>query len=199
MIKSAIVKLIFIIPFFLSCSPSIKNLDSEGKNIICFGNSITSGVGARRGSDYPSLLQELVEKNVINAGVSGDTTKSALLRLKRDVLERDPYLVIIELGGNDFLKRMPKKETFKNLKETILKIQDKGAIVALCDVSGLFSMTAYRKHFAKLAKETGSIFIPALLKGILENPSLKYDYVHPNTDGYKLIAQKIYQALKPYL
>lgn len=193
-------RFIFIFLFSISgCSIPIQNLDSQGSNIICFGDSITCGVGAEKGRDYPSYLQELLKTEVMNIGVSGDTTEGALKRLERDVLEKDPYLVIVELGGNDYLKGIPEERTLSNLEKIILKIQEKGAIVALCDISCGFFMSGYRKDFKRLARKTSSIFIPRVLEDILTDPSLKYDNIHPNSEGYKIIAFKIYKAIRPYL
>ncbi len=135
----------------------------------------------------------------MNIGVSGDTTECALQRLERDVLEKDPYLIIVELGGNDYLKGIPEERTLSNLEKIILKIQEKRAIVALCDISCGFFMSGYRRKLKKLARKTGSIFIPRVLEDILTDPSLKYDNIHPNSEGYKIIAQKIYKAIRPYL
>jgi len=191
--------ILLIVLFVTSCSPAVKNLDSQGKIIICFGDSITYGEGASEGADYPSYLQGLLHKEVINAGVSGDTTESALSRLERDVLEKNPYLVIVELGGNDFLRKVPKEKTLRNLEEIVSRIQRRGSIVALCDVSSGFIMSGYRRDFKRIAKKTGSIFIPRLLEAILDNPSLKFDYIHPNSEGYKVLAQKVCQAIKPYI
>lgn len=191
--------MLFLIIFLTSCSSPIKNLDSQGENIICFGDSITYGAGAEKGRDYPSILAKLIGRNVINTGVSGDTTSSALNRVVRDVLERDPYLVIVELGGNDFLQGLPKEETLANLRKIILKIQKKGSAVALADVSCGVFLSGYRKDYKRLAKETGSILIPRLLGGILDNPSLKSDNIHPNSSGYKIIARRVYKSIKSYL
>jgi acyl-CoA thioesterase I len=79
----------------------IRNLDSQGVNIICFGNSLTFGYGANPGEDYPSILAKLINAPVINAGIDGDDTSIALKRIESDCLDREPLLVIIELCGND--------------------------------------------------------------------------------------------------
>jgi lysophospholipase L1-like esterase len=181
------------------CEAKIRNANPSGATIVCFGDSITYGTGANEGEDYPSLLRELVRRDLINAGVAGDTTRDALARLDTDVLARDPYLVIVEFGGNDFLERLPKKETLANLKEIVSRIQESGAIVALCDVSSTVIMSGYRNDYRKLARETGSIFIPRLMEGILVNPAFKYDEVHPNSKGYKIIAEKIHRAIGKYV
>ena len=90
---------------FVGCAKrEIKNLDSRGKNIVCFGDSITFGYGVGQGEDYPSILRKMVDTPVINAGLDGDTSSEALSRFQTDVLDKNPLLVIIEFSGNDFLK-----------------------------------------------------------------------------------------------
>jgi lysophospholipase L1-like esterase len=177
----------------------IKNVDSKGKNIICFGDSITFGYGANPGEDYPTELSKLLNIPVINAGVDADTTFIALRRLEPDVLSKQPYLVIVEFCGNDFIKKISKEDTIRNLREIIRKIQKQGAMVALVDISAGFFLREYRIAFKKLAQEEGAIFVPAILSGILTNPSMKSDFLHPNATGYKIVAERIYRAIKPYL
>lgn len=180
------------------CQPPIKNLDSKGKNIICFGDSITWGEGLNRKDAFPAILEKLLKRKVINAGNPGDTTFDALKRLKRDVLDRDPYLVIVELGGNDFLQKVAPQDTFNNIEKIIRRIQDKGAIVVLCDVSCGFVLSGYRKEFKRIARRYGTIFVARLLEGILDDPSLKVDFIHPNKRGHILIAQRIYERLRKW-
>jgi len=192
--------LIFFILLIPGCgSPHIANLYSSGSTIVCFGDSITSGTGASEGEDYPAYLSKLLKKDVINAGTEGDTTASALDRLDRDVLGRDPYIVIVELGGNDFLEQIPRKDTLENLKAIISRIQDRGAMVVLCDMSSGFILSGYRSGYKMLAREKGCIFVPRLLEGILINTFLMHDQVHPNSAGYKIIAKRIYVAIAPYI
>jgi len=183
-----------------SCTKrEITNIDSKGTNIICFGDSLTFGYGANASENYPSILANMLNLPIINAGIDGDTTQEALRRIDSDVLDRDPFLVIVEFGGNDFLRRISLDETLKNIEEIIKKIQSKGAMVALADVSAGPIMSSYGKEFKRLSKKYNTILIPHLLSGILANPSLKSDSIHPNAEGYKFIAQKIYQAILPYL
>jgi len=179
--------------------PEIKNIDAKGENIICFGDSITFGYGANQGEDYPTALRKMVKLPVINAGVDGNTTFAALERLDTDVLSKNPRLVIVEFCGNDFLKKITIEETVKNLSKIIDRIQQKGAMVALVDISsGMFFMQ-YRGVFKKLAIEKKAIFIPTILNRIITNPSMKSDFFHPNARGYKVVAKRIYQKISAYI
>jgi lysophospholipase L1-like esterase len=177
----------------------IRNIDSKGKNIICFGDSLTFGYGAAPGEDYPTALSKLTQIPLINAGIDGDTSTEALRRIDSDILQRNPLLVIIEFGGNDFLRKTPKEVTLNNIKEMIDAIQAKGSMVAIVDISAGIFLGEYRKLFSSLAKEKKAIFIPAIFNGIITNPRLKSDFLHPNADGYKIIAQRIYRHITPYL
>jgi len=177
----------------------IKNINSDSSNIICFGDSITFGYGAQSGEDYPTVLSKMIQLPVINAGIDGDITTEALKRIDSDVLERDPLLVIIEFGGNDFLRKIPKEVTVENIKKMVEQVQAKGAMAAIVDISAGIFFAEYRAAFSALAKEKKAIFIPRLLSGIITNPQLKSDFLHPNAEGYKIIAQRIYRIIIPCL
>ena len=177
----------------------IKNIDSQGKEIICFGDSITAGSGVFEKDAYPYLLSQLLELPVIAAGQGGDTSSDGLRRLDEDVLTYQPRLVIIEFGGNDFLRKLPLSQTVNNIQIMTQAIQARGAMVAIVDVSSGMIMSSYRKSYKKLASQTQAIFIPGLLKEIITNPTLKSDSFHPNAEGHRIIAERIYQAIRPYL
>ena len=177
----------------------IINIDSRGTKIICFGDSITFGYGAQTQESYPVVLSKMIQTPVINAGIDGDTTTEALRRFDSDVLERDPLLVIIEFGGNDFLRKIPRTVTVNNIKEMVERAQAKGAMVAIVDISAGMFLGEYRTAFYNLAKEKGAIFIPHILSSIITNPHLKSDFLHPNAEGYKIVTQRIYRGIIAYL
>lgn len=179
--------------------PEIKNRNSTGKNIICFGDSLTFGYGANPGEDYPAALAKLMGVPVINAGKDADTTYEALKRIELDVLNKEPRLVIIEFCGNDFLKKIPIKTTVENIRKMIAEIQGQGSMVAIVDISAGLFFKDYGASFKNLSLQTNSIFIPKVMEGIITNPSMKSDFLHPNANGYKIIAQRINDAIIPYL
>ncbi|MBU0549126.1 MAG: arylesterase [Candidatus Omnitrophica bacterium] len=176
-----------------------RNLASGADEIICFGNSITAGSTVTKEENYPFILSQLLGYPVINAGRSGDTSFEGLMRLEKDVLIYQPRLVIIEFAGNDFLRKMPLSQTIDNIKAITELVQAKGAMAAIVDVSSGMIMSNYRKELKALARKEKAIFIPNLLKGIITNPTLKNDNIHPNAEGHRLIAEKIYKVIKPYL
>ena len=177
----------------------IKNIDAKGTDIVCFGDSITFGYGEQPGEDYPTALAKMIDLPVINSGIDGDTSSEALKRLKSDALDRNPFLVIIEFSGNDFLRKIPKEVTLNNIREMVDQAQSKGAMVAIVDISAGMFLSEYRTAFYKLAREKGAIFIPHILSGIITNPRMKSDFLHPNAQGYQMIAQRICRTILPYL
>jgi acyl-CoA thioesterase-1 len=185
---------------FAGCTKKeIKNIDSSGKSIICFGDSITFGYGASPGEDYPAELARLLNRPVINSGVSGDTSCEGLLRFEKEVLEREPLLVLIEFGGNDFIKKIPKETTVDNTRRMIRMIQAKGGMAAIVDISAGMFLRDYRALYSRLAKEEGCIFVPAVLTRLITNPSMKSDFLHPNAAGYRIVAQRVEKVIRPYL
>ncbi len=186
--------------FLTGCmKKKINNTGSQGKNIICFGDSITFGYGVEVKETYPVALEKMTHKPVINAGIDGDTSTEAAKRLETDVLSRDPYLVIIEFGGNDFLRKIPTNVTVDNIRIMVDKIQAKGAMVAIADISASLLMRDYHQPYRKIAREKGAIFIPSVMSGIITNPKMKSDFFHPNATGYQLIAERVYRCIKSYV
>lgn len=169
----------------------VANLDSRGTNIIAFGDSLTAGYGASAGEDYPSRLSALIGTTVINAGVSGDTTDAALARLDADVLARDPRIVIVGLGGNDFLRGVPISSTETNLRTIIRKIHDSHAMVILLGFRFPSLSANYEAMYERVADEERCLLVPKILSGILTDPTLKSDEIHPNARGYQLIAERV--------
>ncbi|MFH0855682.1 MAG: GDSL-type esterase/lipase family protein [Candidatus Omnitrophota bacterium] len=178
----------------------IKNINSKGESVICFGDSITFGYGVGPGEDYPTSLRKLLSNSVvINAGVDGDTSVEGVNRIQADVLDKNPRLVLIEFTGNDFLKKVPMAATIRNIRKMIEDIQSQGAMAAVVDVSAGLFLIEYRLRLFILARQTNSIFIPEVLKGILTNPSMKSDFMHPNKNGYEIVAKKVYLGIRGYL
>ena len=200
-INKFILIFIILLNFVISgCTKKeIRNIDSRGKNIVCFGDSLTFGYGVNPGEDYPSALSKMMTIPVINKGISSETSSEALSRFNADVLDNDPLIVIIEFCGNDFLSKIPKETSVNNIRQMVKMAQDKGAMTAIVDISAGLFFADYRIMFNNLARETGSIFIPGTLSALLTDPSMKSDFLHPNAIGYKIIASRVYRAIILYL
>ncbi|MDR2861338.1 MAG: GDSL-type esterase/lipase family protein [Syntrophobacterales bacterium] len=178
-------------------TPDIKNLDNAGRAIVAFGNSLTYGAGAPRGEDYPAKLAKKTGHPVINLGVSGDRSTDGLVRIN-SVFQHNPYMVLIEFGGNDYMKKTPFDQTAAAVEQMINLVQAHGAIAVVVDTGGPF-MGEYTKTYKKMAGEKGAVFVPAILDGIITDTRLKSDPIHPNAAGYTIVADRVYNAIEKYL
>ncbi len=179
---------------FVTSLPGNKG-EIRSQTIICFGDSLTYGTGAGKEMDYPSQLSTMIDKPVINAGVSGDTTTRALQRLERDVLSKFPDLVLITLGGNDLKNGVDRDVAFGNLKTIVESIQDTGARVIVGGLSFPIRDRGFGRAYRELADETGAALIPNIFEGIMGNRKLMSDPIHPNDAGYKKIAERFYEVI----
>jgi acyl-CoA thioesterase-1 len=170
-------------------------MPTSGENIIVFGDSLVEGSGSTAGNDFVSLISKKLNRPVINAGFAGDTTESAKGRLDSDVLQQNPKVVVILLGGNDFLLRMSREQTMQNLRQMISRIQGQGAGVVLVGVRKII----YSSEYENLARETGSIYVPNILDETYGDKALMSDQIHPNDAGYKIFAEIISPAIKKLL
>ena len=164
---------------------------TAGDSIIAFGDSLVEGRGATPGQDFVSILSRRLGVPIVNAGRSGDTAAAALSRLDRAVLHRNPRVVIVLLGGNDFLRRVPTEETFRNLGTIVQRIRDRGAAVVIVGVSvGLFS-DPFEGEYEALARRTSAGLVPDILDDIIGDGDRMSDSIHPNDRGYKVIADRL--------
>lgn len=184
--------------YFFSDAP-IKNYPSVKTGpVLMFGDSLVEGVGATAGQSLPEQLSRLTGTAVLNYGVSGDTTRDALSQLD-GALATDPKVALVLLGGNDFLKKIPREETFRNLERIVTAFQTQGAIVFVLGVrSGLIGGGADAEYEA-LAEETGSVYVSDVLSGVFGRSELMSDAIHPNDEGYAIIAERIAPLLRKYL
>ncbi len=176
---------------------------------MAFGDSLTAGLGLSAQETYPALLGEQLKQDgydyeVVNSGVSGDTSAGGVRRIDW-ALDGDVRFLILELGANDFLRGQPVAETKKNLAAIIDRAQSKNAKVLLAGMlaptnTGREYEDQIRKMFTDLAREKGVTLIPFLLEGVGGVESLNQpDGVHPNAAGTKMMAETVYKYLKPML
>lgn len=165
--------------------------------IVFFGNSITAGVGAGPDEDFPTLVGRKLGVQVINAGVSGDTTGDALARIDRDVIAKKPSIVVVEFGGNDFLQKVNFEVTRKNYEEIMLKLSETDAKIVIVSVRTSAFGDKYVEFEKDLAKKYKAIYVDNILKGIISDPKLMADSIHPNAAGYQKIAKRLIDILRP--
>lgn len=176
----------------------IKNYPSKNTAIVAFGDSLIEGVGATKGSDLVSLLAQKTGKEIINLGVSGNTTEQGLARIK-EVTDLKPKLTIVLLGGNDYLRKIPEEQTFKNLEQIIAQIQSTGSTVLLLGVRGGLLSDRYEEQYKMLAQKTGSVYVSNVLDGLIGDKRYMSDAVHPNNVGYQKIADRVLPELENLL
>ena len=173
---------------------TITNYPSQGSDIIAFGDSLVAGVGSSTGG-FVDMLSKDLGVEVVNLGISGNTTKDALDRV--EVLkDYKPKLVMILLGGNDFLRKVPTEETFANLDKIVRVVVNQGSVVVLLGVrSGVLS-NRYDEEYEKLASKYGAVYVSDVLDGVFGRPNLMYDTIHPNDLGYRIIADRLNPVIK---
>lgn len=181
----------------MACAPEPPNLDSPGTTVVCFGDSITYGIGAGGKPTYPDLLADKLGVEVINDGIPGDTTADGVRRLDA-LLDLDPWLVVVELGGNDLLDRRPLEAVETDLRTILETLLDEQVLPVLVAVSGPFGFD-YDDLFERLAKEYRIPLIADALPDILRRPGLKADTIHPNAAGYERLAKEVAKVLEPIL
>ena len=178
--------------------------------IIAFGDSLTAGFGLSEKESYPYLLQEKLKADgfdfeVINAGVSGDTSLGGLERSDWVLDQENAKILILELGANDLIRGVPVARMKENLDKIIRKAKAKNLKVLLCGMlapptMGQQYQRDYTVAFPDLADEHKVEFLPFLLENIALKKELNQaDGIHPNADGAKIMADNIYRALKPML
>lgn len=173
------------------------NLDSPGRTIVCFGDSLTAGVGRGDGATYPQHLARRLDTEVVNAGVPGETAGQARRRLDH-VLAADPWLVVIALGGNDILRRVPLETTESDLGGIIERLLDAEILPLLIEVRGPFG-ARYTRLFDRLEDRYGVPVIRDVLPELLLDRRYKSDAIHLNAAGYERLADAVARRVEPLM
>lgn len=166
-----------------------------GDAILAVSDSLTAGFGAPKGADYPAQLAQILGHKVINGGVSGDTSAQALARLP-DLLVQKPKLVVVSIGGNDFLQRQPESGTRENIRKMVADIRATGVPAVLVAIphfttGALLGMVSEHPLYAELADELDVPLLKGAWADILGDKDLKSDAVHANAAGYWLFAEQL--------
>jgi acyl-CoA thioesterase I len=224
MLKSAIILTISVFAFFISaCSVSTaEQIDVDSKplilpknvvakpKIIAFGDSLTAGFGLQENESYPYLLQQRLNAEgynyeVVNAGVSGDTSRGGLERIDWALKGDNVQILILALGANDMLRGLPPAKMKDNLDKIIQKANAKNVKVLLCGMlapptMGAAYMRDFSNAFPDLAEKHKVAYMPFLLEKVaLQRDLNQADGVHPNAKGTRIMMENIYLALQPML
>src|SRR5690348_1891098 len=130
----------------------IRNAPPGAGTIVAFGDSLTFGYGAPQGQGYVDALAEKIGRPIVNSGIPGNTIEQAHQRLTHDVLDFKPSIVIVLLGGNDYLQQKDLARSLADLKEIVREIQARGAMVVLVGLEGLLPFSGYNKKYAAIAR-----------------------------------------------
>jgi acyl-CoA thioesterase I len=187
------------------CSADVKHEAlPAGATVLVFGDSITFGTGAGVYEDFPSLMAKDTGWNVINAGIPGDTAIDARHRLEALLAEHQPRLVIVELGGNDFLRKKRTDRVQEALRSIIQQAQAAGAVVVLVAVPELSLLRASigalqdSSIYEVLAQEEGVLLAADILAEVLSDESLIADPIHPNAAGYRQFNEALLALLRDW-
>lgn len=176
---------------------------------MALGDSLTAGLGLAADQAYPAVLQRRLDAagyqyEVVNAGVSGDTTAGGLSRLDWS-LEGDVKVLIVALGGNDGLRGLPVSQMKRNLVTIVDRARQRHIKVLLAGMDTLTNMgpqyrTAFHDVFPEIARERRVDFLPFLLEGVAGRPDLNQpDGIHPTAEGARVIADHLWPILEPLL
>ena len=175
--------------------PRLRSLPAHAV-ILAFGDSLTHGNGAPPGQAYPDVLADLLGRSVINAGVPGEISAEGLQRLPLLLSRLQPDLVILCHGGNDFLRRLDRRQTAANLEAMVAQIRAAGADVVLVGVPepGLFLEPP--EFYREVAERAGIPYEGEIVSTLLDDRALKSDTIHPNAVGYRRMAEALYTLLR---
>jgi len=191
-----------------TAAPQLGPSRADGRpRIVAHGDSLTAGLGLAPDQAYPVLLQQRLDAEglnyeVVNAGVSGDTSAGGLSRLDW-ALDGDVRVIVVALGGNDALRGLPIEELRLNLSQIIERAQARGVTVILAGMEappnfGRSYIVAFHQVYPELAKKYGVAFVPFLLEGVAGVEALNQrDGIHPTATGARMVADNVWAVLRP--
>lgn len=176
-------------------APGLPRL-APGDVVLAFGDSLTAGVGAAAGQDYPARLADMIGRRVVNAGVPGETTGEGLQRLDSQLDAYGPRLLLLCLGGNDMLRHQAAEATAANLRAMVRLARERGVAVVLIGVPQPSLFGAAPAFYAEIAKEFGLVYEDEAFVAVLHDRELKSDLIHANAAGYREVARRLAARLR---
>jgi acyl-CoA thioesterase-1 len=175
--------------------PPLSRLDGNAV-VLAFGDSLTYGTGASTPEGYPAVLERLIGRKVVAAGIPGVVSATGLERLPEVLEQTQPKLLILCHGGNDYLRKLPETQAAANVRAMVKLARDKGVDVVLLGVPKLGLTASPAGFYADIAREFRIPYDGEVLKQVLTDNDLKSDWVHPNAKGYARIAGSLAELLK---
>jgi lysophospholipase L1-like esterase len=175
--------------------PKLERLPADAV-VLAFGDSLTFGTGASEDESYPAQLEQLIGRRVVRAGVPGEVTAQALARLPAALDEHAPRLLLLCIGGNDFLRRLGNRQAEQNVREMVKLARSRGVAVLLIGTPEPGFTVSPPAFYAGIAKEYRLLYEEGVIGQVLKDNTLKADPIHPNARGYRVIAERLAQTLK---
>lgn len=176
----------------------VANTPPKNDVIVAFGDSLVEGVGSDRRGGFVPLLEDRLGREIINLGVAGETTADGLGRID-EALAYDPGIAVVLFGGNDAMRKKPMEETATNLANIINRFHENGTVVVLLGVRGGLFGDPYDDMYEELSETFNTAYVPNVLEDILLRPELTYDQLHPNDQGYAIVAQRVAEEFERVL
>jgi acyl-CoA thioesterase-1 len=164
--------------------------------VLAFGDSLTFGTGAPTEQSYPAILEKLISRKVINAGIPGEETATGLARLPVMLDRYHPSLLILCHGANDLVQNFSEQQAADNIRAMIRLAGKHGTSVVLISVPYPGHFASQPSFYARIANEFALPFACDALSKVLVEPSLRSDFIHPNARGYRLLAEAIADLLR---
>jgi lysophospholipase L1-like esterase len=176
------------------------NAVSTDSVILAFGDSLTEGVGAKNPTteSYPAVLAAMIGQPIINSGISGEVSSEGLVRLREELEEFEPDLVILCHGGNDLIRKLDQTSLKNNLKSMVSAIKASGADVVLIAVPSFNVLAKVPDLYEEVAEEFNIPIDTDSMRSIEISPQLKADPIHPNVKGYRQMANAVYELLSTH-
>jgi acyl-CoA thioesterase I len=175
--------------------PKLERLPGDAV-VLAFGDSLTFGTGASEDESYPAQLEKLIGRRVVRAGVPGEVSAQALARLPGALDEHAPRLLLLCIGGNDFLRRLGNQQAEANVRAMVKLARGRGVAVMLIGTPEPGFTVSPPAFYAGIAKEFRLPYEAGIIGEVLRDKTLKADPVHPNARGYRLIAERLAEQLK---
>ena len=175
--------------------PKLERLPSDAV-VLAFGDSLTYGTGATEAESYPAQLEQLIGRRVVRAGVPGELTAQALARLPEMLDEHAPRLLLLCIGGNDFLRRLGNQQAEGNVRAMVKLARGRGVEVLLIGTPEPGFAVTPPPFYAAIAKEFRLPYEDGAIGDVLKDNALKSDPIHPNARSYRIIAERVAAALK---
>jgi lysophospholipase L1-like esterase len=188
---------IVLIALVAACGdrPKLERLPPDAV-VLAFGDSLTFGTGANEDESYPAQLERLIGRRVVRAGVPGEVTAQALARLPEALDEHAPRLLLLCIGGNDFLRRLGNQQAERNVREMVKLATSRGVAVLLIGTPEPGFTVSPPAFYAGIAREFRLPYEEGIIGQVLKDANLKADPIHPNARGYRLIAERLAEQLK---